>query len=111
MQHSSATRDVVVINREGLHLRPAHSLAKLAATFESDIQVVRNGEAVDGKSILSIVTLAAAQGTKLTLRAQGPDAEAALTALAQFFQCGLGESAVTSVDLPTPGSEHSPVDG
>ena len=110
MQQNRATRDVVVTNRDGLHLRPAHTLAKLSATFASEIQLVRDGEAVDGKSILSIITLAAAQGTKLTLRAEGPDAEEAVTALEQLFQGGFGESAVTNVDVPTTRTEHSPVD-
>jgi phosphocarrier protein HPr len=110
MQQNSAKRDVVVTNRDGLHLRPAHLFAKLAATFDSEIQLVRDGEAVDGKSILSIITLAAAQGTRLTLRAEGPDAEVAVTALEQLFQRGFGESAVTDVNVPTTNTEHSPVD-
>jgi phosphotransferase system HPr (HPr) family protein len=70
---------------EGLHARPAHALVTLASRFKSDVQVIRNGECADGKSILSILTLAAAEGTNLIIKASGDDAQDALNALESLF--------------------------
>jgi phosphotransferase system HPr (HPr) family protein len=64
---------------------------RLAVQFESHIEILKNGERFDGKSILSLLTLAAAQGTELTLRAHGPDADQALAALADLFGRGFDE--------------------
>lgn len=88
MADQTAVRRVTVINPQGLHARPAHALVQLANKFEADIEIVKQGERVDGKSILSILTLAAVQGTQLVLRATGPDAEAALDALVELFEHG-----------------------
>jgi phosphotransferase system HPr (HPr) family protein len=85
-------RRVTVSNPLGLHARPAHALVTLASRFQADIQVVRNGEVVDGKSILSVLTLAAEQGTELMLKATGSDAEQALAALEELFRAGFGEA-------------------
>ena len=67
----------------GLHARPAGRFVTLAGRFESEIWVARDGEEewVSGQSVLSILSLAASQGTILRLRAEGPDAEEALQAL------------------------------
>ena len=67
----------------GLHARPAGRFVTLAGRFESEIWVARDGdeEWVSGQSVLSILSLAASQGTILRLRAEGPDAEEALRAL------------------------------
>lgn len=80
------TRVVIVKNPEGLHARPAHMLAKLAGTFSSQIEIIKAGEPVDGKSILSILTLGAEHGTELTVSAIGPDAEEAVGAIAHLFE-------------------------
>ena len=88
MAEQIAIRRVTVINPQGLHARPAHALVQLASRFQAEIEIVKEGERVDGKSILSILTLAAVQGTQLILRARGPDAEAALDALVELFQQG-----------------------
>ena len=91
MAEKSKTTQVTVTNRQGLHARPAHALVTAASRFTSDITLIRDGEGVDGKSILSVLTLAAEQGTELTLKATGDDAEQALSVLAALFENGFGE--------------------
>ncbi len=75
---------VVILNALGLHLRPADKFVRLAGRFASEVLVHRDGRSVDGKSILDLATLAAECGSRLQLEARGPDAEAALTALAEL---------------------------
>ncbi|MGE5479275.1 MAG: HPr family phosphocarrier protein [Chloroflexota bacterium] len=82
---------VTVRNRAGLHTRPAAGLVKLAAKYKSEIYLIRDGFPINGKSIIGVMTLAAEQGCKLTLRAEGPDEEAAAAALAEYFDQGFGE--------------------
>ncbi len=77
-------RRVTVINELGLHARPAAEFVKLASRFESEIRLAKDGEAVNGKSIMGVMTLAAECGAELTLRADGSDAEAAVTALEEL---------------------------
>ncbi len=79
-----ARRTVVILNALGLHLRPADRFVGLARRFAAEIWVHRDGRAADGKSILDLATLAAECGSRLQLEARGPDAEAALTALAEL---------------------------
>ena len=74
-------RDVEIVNRLGLHARAASKLVHLAATFQSDITLVRDGENVDGKSILGILLLAAGKGDRLVIRCDGEDEERALAAI------------------------------
>jgi phosphocarrier protein HPr len=85
MSEAKLTRTVVVANPNGLHMRPASLIAKLANQYESRIELVRGNERVDGKSMLEIVTLVAEHGTNLTIEASGPDAEAAVESLAELF--------------------------
>ncbi len=77
-------RRVTVINELGLHARPAAEFVKLASRFESEIRLAKDGDAVNGKSIMGVMTLAAVCGAELTLRADGSDAEAAVTALEEL---------------------------
>jgi phosphocarrier protein len=79
-------RLVCVMNEQGLHARPAARLAQAAQRFEAEITVVAGDQAVDAKSILDILTLAAGNGSNLELRAKGPDAGEALDALAEMFK-------------------------
>lgn len=88
MTQSTANRTVTVNNPSGLHLRPAFLFAQLAGQFESKIEVIKGGERIDGKSILSILTLAAEKGTVLKIEAVGTDAQAALEALARLVEQG-----------------------
>ena len=92
MVEPKAVRTVVVKNSQGLHARPADLFAKLAGRYESRIDVIKDGEVVDGKSILAILTLAATEGTCLRLEATGHDAEAALEALAELVNQNFAET-------------------
>ena len=87
-----AERTVTIVNRVGLHARPAAQIVKLASQFKSDITLSRDDLEVNGKSIMGVMMLAAEQGTQLQLRAEGPDAERALDALAALIADGFGES-------------------
>ena len=78
---------VRVANEQGLHARPAAKLAQEAQKFDCDIQVRQDGgDAVDAKSILDILTMAAGQGSELELRASGPRAEDALAHLGSLIR-------------------------
>lgn len=77
---------VSVLNEQGLHARPAAVLAREAQRFPCDVRIVHNGDEVDAKSILDILTLAAGQGSNLDIVASGPMAEEAVIHLAQLFQ-------------------------
>ncbi|RMG44780.1 MAG: HPr family phosphocarrier protein [Acidobacteria bacterium] len=88
-----AERDVEIVNRLGLHARAAARFVDEASRFESRIELRREGEAADGKSILGLLTLAAARGSRLRLVAEGPDAEAAVAVLAELIASGFGEAA------------------
>lgn len=83
---SAVEKTVVINNPQGLHARPAELFARLALKFESEIKVIRDSHEVDAKSILHVLTLGAAQGTELTLQAEGTDAEAALDALVRLVE-------------------------
>lgn len=80
-----AQRTVTLASRNGLHARPATILVERARNFVSDIYLVANNEEVDGKSIISILTLGLGQGAKITVRASGDDAEEAVVALAELL--------------------------
>src|SRR5690349_6506738 len=69
---------LTVINRPGMHARPAANLARTATKFKCDIMIEKDGETVNAKSIMGLMMLAAGPGTKLTVHATGPDASAAL---------------------------------
>jgi len=73
--------DVEIVNRLGLHARAAAKLVHLAGRFQSDVKILKDGETVDGKSILGLLMLAAAQGERVRLRTDGPDENEAMTAL------------------------------
>jgi phosphocarrier protein len=71
-------------NRYGLHGRTSARLVETARRFEADVRLIREGEAVDCKSILDVLTLACVQGTPVTIRIEGRDARAAMDALEQL---------------------------
>ena len=74
-------REIVIINKLGLHARAAAKFVTLAAGFDAEIRLVRDGREVNGKSIMGVMMLAAACGTRLELRASGPEAGQALEQL------------------------------
>ena len=80
-----AKKRVTIKNAQGLHARPASAFVKIANRFESEVTVRKGDEAVNGKSIMGLMTLAAIQGSQVDLEASGPDAEAAIIALAEFL--------------------------
>ncbi len=84
-------RVVTIRNALGLHARAASRFVDVACGFRSRIQIRVNGAVVDGKSILGLLTLAAAQGTELILVAEGPDAEPALDELEALIGQRFGE--------------------
>ena len=86
-----AERSVKIVNKLGIHARPAAEIVKTAAKFGSNITIVRDDLEVNGKSIMGVMMLAAEQGAMIDLRADGPDAEAALDALAAVIADGFGE--------------------
>ena len=74
-----------MINKLGIHARPAALFVKVASKFQCDITVEKDGESVNGKSIMGLMMLAAGHGSRLKLGAEGPDAEAAIRELEQLF--------------------------
>ncbi|MGH7561949.1 MAG: HPr family phosphocarrier protein [Gemmatimonadales bacterium] len=85
-------RQATIVNPLGLHARPAAQLVKLASTFTSEIELVKDGMPVNGKSIMGVMMLAAECGSSLTVRATGPDETAAAEALAELINSGFGEA-------------------
>jgi phosphocarrier protein HPr len=92
MTEQVVVRVVIVTNPQGLHARPADMFVKTACQYKSKIEVVKDNERIDGKSILNILTLAATEGTELRIEATGPDAEAALEALAELVRINFSET-------------------
>ena len=82
---------VKVSNRNGMHLRLAGELVKNTSKFSSDIRIVKNGEEINGKSILSVAGLGAEYGSKLIIRAEGNDEDEALKLLKRLFDTGFSE--------------------
>ena len=75
------SKEVTVPNKLGIHARPAAQFVKTASQFEAEIRVEKDGEEINGKSIMGLMMLAAGHGSVLKLIAEGPDAEEALQAL------------------------------
>ena len=86
-------REVRIRNPLGLHARAAARFVHTASRFRARVTVSRNGKAMDGKSILGILLLAASQGTVLRVAAEGEDEAAAVDALAALVEGGFGEEA------------------
>jgi len=83
--------DVVVKNTLGIHARPAATLARRASEFESEIYITFKGNRVNAKSIMGLLTLGAARGSRLVASCKGPDAHEALAAVKEVFESGFGE--------------------
>ena len=77
-QGSRASREITIQNRLGLHARPSAMFVKVCNRFKSEIWVEKDGEQVNGKSIMGLMMLAAGQGSKLKVTCEGVDAEKAL---------------------------------
>ena len=81
----------MIQNKFGLHARPSASFVQTASHFQSEIVVEKDGQVADGKSILDLMTLAAAYGTFITIKANGEDAQEALRALETLIDGRFGE--------------------
>ena len=79
------SRDLVVVNRLGIHARPAALFVRIASKFQSEIVIEKDGERINGKSIMGLMMLAAGPGNRLRLQANGEDAEDALRALDELI--------------------------
>ena len=75
------TREMVLLNKYGMHVRPAGLFAKVASRYRADVMVVKDNNAVSGKSIMALMTLEAVCGSKLRVIAAGPDAALGLDEL------------------------------
>ena len=80
-RHAGVTREMTIVNKLGIHARPAAMFVKTANRFECDIFVEKDGEKVNGKSIMGLMMLAAGPGSKLMVHAEGGDAARALVEL------------------------------
>lgn len=86
-----AERSVKIVNKQGIHARPAAEIVKTASRFGSDITIIRDDLEVNGKSIMGVMMLAAECGSMIDIKAEGSDAEAALDALEAVIADGFGE--------------------
>jgi phosphocarrier protein HPr len=79
-------KEITVINRLGLHARPAAMFVRIASRYRSEVWVSKEGEQINGKSIMGLMMLAAGQGSKLLIKCEGPDAEKAMEELEDLIQ-------------------------
>ena len=80
------SREIDIINKLGLHARAAAKLVKLSSTFEADIDIEKEGQRVNSKSIMGVMMLAASHGSRVNLYAEGPDAAQALDAIVDLIE-------------------------
>jgi phosphocarrier protein len=88
---SKATKDLTIENRNGLHARPAALFVKTSSRFRAEVWVEKDGERVNGKSIMGLMMLAAGKGSVLRVTAVGDDAGIVLTELEQLISARFGE--------------------
>ena len=86
MNHVLSEETVEITNKLGIHARPAALFVKEAGRYQSDVFVLKNGQEVNGKSIMGVMMLAVECGSKITIRARGPDSEEAVRALATLVR-------------------------
>lgn len=85
------SREMTIVNRLGIHARPAALLVKTSNQFKSEIFIEKGNEKVNAKSIMGVMMLAAAMGTKILVSARGDDAEEALEAIQKLLDSKFGE--------------------
>jgi len=88
---SKVTKTLTVVNKLGIHARPAAVFAKTAKKFKADVFVEKDGETINAKSIMGLMMLAAGPGSKLLIVANGPDAEDAVKAIEDLIASKFGE--------------------
>src|SRR5438309_11229993 len=84
-------KKIPIVNRLGLHARPAAMFVRIASRFRSEIWVAKEGEEVNGKSIMGLMMLAARQGSKLRISCEGPDADKAIAELEELINAKFNE--------------------
>ncbi len=87
----SFEKDITIVNKLGIHARPAAMIVRLANKFKSDIFITKDSMEVSGKSIMGVMTLAANRGSKIKIRAEGNDAQQAVSELVDLFKNKFGE--------------------
>jgi|SRR5438270_5806129 len=91
MSSRKIEKEISIVNRLGLHARPAAMFVRIATRYRSEIWVAKEGEKVNGKSIMGLMMLAAGQGSKLRIRCEGPDADQAIEELEQLINARFNE--------------------
>jgi phosphocarrier protein HPr len=84
-------KEIPIVNRLGLHARPAAMFVRIASRHRCEVWVAKEGEEVNGKSIMGLMMLAAGQGSKLQLRCEGPDADKAMEELEELIKSRFNE--------------------
>jgi phosphocarrier protein HPr len=84
-------KEITILNRLGLHARPSAMFVRVATRFRCDVWVAKEGEEINGKSIMGLMMLAAGQGSKLRMRAEGPDAAEAIRELEALVESRFNE--------------------
>ena len=91
MADDTVEKTCTVRNKMGLHARPAALIVQTANKFPCEVSLVKDGQSVNGKSIMGVLMLAAAKGTTILVRAEGDDAQACADAIAELFERGFNE--------------------
>jgi phosphocarrier protein HPr len=84
-------KEITIVNRLGLHARPAAMFVRIASRFRCEIWVEKEGEQINGKSIMGLMMLAAGQGSTLLIRCEGPDADKAMEELEELIKAKFNE--------------------
>ena len=84
-------KEIAIINRLGLHARPAAMFVRISSRYRCEVWVAKEGEEVNGKSIMGLMMLAAGQGSKLRIRCDGPDADKAMQELEELINARFNE--------------------
>jgi phosphocarrier protein HPr len=84
-------KELTIVNRLGLHARPAAMFVRISSRHRAEVWVSKEGEEVNGKSIMGLMMLAAGQGSKLRIRCDGPDADKAMEELEELIEAGFNE--------------------
>ena len=90
-REQKAEKEITIVNRLGLHARPAAMFVRIASRYRAEVWVAKESEEVNGKSIMGLMMLAAGQGSKLRIRCVGPDAGKALQELQELIKSKFNE--------------------
>ena len=90
-QGEKIEKEVTIVNRLGMHARPAAMFVRIASRYRAEIWVEKEGEQINGKSIMGLMMLAAGQGSKLMIRCEGPDADKAMEEIEELIAARFNE--------------------